>query len=196
MRESWDNWEARIAASASRARAALAAGATLDDVLRTFRTRDRLDTLDAEAALGRIASQEMDRHTAELIVRNSSVRSYAHLTLADLELLGDTPRGADVAVFTRYHRDEAIIERKPFLLYVRRPETTRSVALHASVIPLDEPLAEHTHQISGEAVTFEGICDDVRRSAAAWPTELSILRNAPDQLLLHFVRAPSNNAKA
>jgi hypothetical protein len=36
---------------------------------------------------------------------------------------------------------------------------------------------------------FERLCADVRRSAAAWPTELRILRDEPDQLLLHFRRA-------
>jgi hypothetical protein len=44
--------------------------------------------------------------------------------------------------------------------------------------------------ISGDGVTFERICNDARTAAAAWPTELRILREEPDQLLLHFLRAP------
>jgi hypothetical protein len=182
----------------------MAAGATLDDVLCRFRTRDQLDTLDMQDALCRIASREMDRHTAELIVRDSAIRSYAHLTLGDLELLGDVPSVSvcdvhgvdDVDRFTRHHRDGAIIERKPFLLYVRSRQTAQAVELHASTVPLDEPLPQFTSCINGQLVTFESVCNDVRRSVAAWPTELHILRDEPDQLLLYFLRAPSKNPQA
>ncbi len=204
MRDTWEVWQERITAAATRARIAMAAGATLDDVLCRFRTRDQLETLDMQDALCRIASREMDRHTAELIIRDSSIRSYAHLTLGDLELLGDVPSVSvcdvhgvdDVDRFTRNHRDHAIIERKPFLLYVRSRETAQAVELHASTVPLDEPLPKFTSCINGQLVTFESVCNDVRRSVAAWPTELHILRDEPDQLLLYFLRAPSKNPQA
>lgn len=196
MREPWDVWQERITAAATRARMAMASGATLAEVLCRFRTRDQLDTFDMEAAVCRIASRELDRHTAELIVRNPSGRSYAHLTLADLELLGDTPSAGGVDSFTRHHRDFAIIDREPFLLYVRSRRTTQAVELHASTFPLDEPPAEYTHCISGELITFEGVCNDVRRSVAAWPTEFRILRDQPDELLLYILRAPSKNPQA
>ena len=103
MRETWDVWQERITAAVGRARKAMSSGATLDDVLCRFRTRDQLDTLDAEVALCRIASREMDPHTAEMIVRNPSGRSYAHLALADLELLGDAPSVGDVDGLTRHN---------------------------------------------------------------------------------------------
>jgi hypothetical protein len=35
-----------------------------------------------------------------------------------------------------------------------------------------------------------------RRRRCAWPTELRILRDEPDQLLLYFLRAPSKNPQA
>lgn len=169
----------------------MAAGGTLDDVLRTFRTWDCLGPIESIEALCKIAA--MGLSCAKMIVSNSCAgRSYAELTLADLELLGDAPRVGGVDPFTRWYRNNAIIERKPYLLYMR--DTTRSVYLYASATPLEGPPASPTTAtggwISGNGVTFERVCDDVRRSAAAWPIELRILRDEPDQLLLHFLRAP------
>jgi hypothetical protein len=70
------------------------------------------------------------------------------------------------------------------------------VNTYTSAIPLEaqpaHPGIERAGSITGDSVTFERVCDDVRRAAAAWPTELRILRDEPDQLLLlHFLRAPS-----
>jgi hypothetical protein len=183
----------RIAAAAARARTAMAAGATLDDVLRTFRTLDQLGVIESMRALMEIS--KMDLSCAKLIVANSCEgRSYAQLTLADLELLGDAPHVGGVDHFTRRSRADANIERKPYLLCVRDRRTTRSVAVYSSAIPLEaqpaHPAIEMAGTITGDSVTFERVCEDVRRAAAAWPTELRILRDEPDQLLLHFVRAP------
>jgi hypothetical protein len=110
----------------------------------------------------------------------------------ELELLGDTPRVGGADYFTRCSRDDAIIERRPYLLYVRNRETTGSVYTYRSATPLEAAAvsAAVAGWISGETVTFERVCDDVRKAAAAWPTELRILRDEPDQLLLHFLRAP------
>jgi len=93
-------WKTRGA----RARAAMAAGATLDDVLGTHK-------------LGAIGSIRLLREIApiplwclKILVGNSG--SYAHLTLADLEMLGNAPPDG-VDFFIHSHRNEAIIERKP-----------------------------------------------------------------------------------
>jgi hypothetical protein len=51
----------------------------------------------------------MDLSCAKIIVSNSCEgRSYAQLMLADLELLGDTPRVGGVDYFTRCSRNDAI----------------------------------------------------------------------------------------
>ncbi|HEY0195573.1 MAG TPA: hypothetical protein VGC42_30880 [Kofleriaceae bacterium] len=187
---------ARISVAAARARAAMTGGATLDEVLRAFRDQDELGAIGSIQALRELSAMEMS--CAKDIVSNACEgRSYAHLSLADLELLGDVPRVGGVDYFTRRHRDDAIIERKPYLLYVRAPEATRSVDLHPAAIPLAAPPdGEHAGCITGDCVTFERVCDDVRRAAAAWPTELRILRDEHDQLLLHFLRATSASEAA
>jgi hypothetical protein len=80
-----EDWEARFTAIAARARAAMSAGATLDDVLRTFRTQDELGAIESIRALREISGMGMS--CAKLIVSEfCEGRSYAHLTLADLEL--------------------------------------------------------------------------------------------------------------
>jgi hypothetical protein len=183
----------RIAAAAARGRAAMSAGATLDEVLHRFRTDDELGSIESMIALREMSP--MGLSCAKLIVSNAcDGQSYAQLTLADLDLLGDTPRVGGVDYFTRCDRDHAIIERKPFLLYVRDRHMTRSVNTYASAIPLEAPPAHAESgtggSISGDTVTFERVCGDVRKAAAAWPTELRIVRDEPDQLLLHFLRAP------
>ena len=178
--------DARIAAAAARARAAMAAGATLDDVLRTFRTGDGLSALESMDALQEIAA--MDLSFAKLIVSNSCAgRSYAQLTLADLELLGDA-RGLDYV--TRYFHLEAIIERKPFLLYERDPSSTSDMYRYLSATPLETPPAHRTicDSMTG---SFDRVCASAHMDATALPTELRILRDEPDQMLLHFLRVSS-----
>jgi hypothetical protein len=189
-----EEWKARLAAAAARGRAAMSGGATLDEVLRAFRFKDELGSNESIWALREISAMALS--CAKLIVSNSCEgRSYAQLTLADLDLLGDTPRvGGGVDYFTRCSRDDAIIERKPYLLYVRSRHTAWSVDTYTSAIPLEAQTAHVATgtggSISGDDVTFERVCNDVRKAAAAWPTELRILRDEPDQLLLHFLRAP------
>jgi len=199
--EDWDDWQARILGAATRARAAMASGATLDQVLCDFAAREKFDELDAQAALCQIATRAMDRDCAEFIVQNASKgrsRDYARLTLADLELLGETPAVDGVDNFTRWHRQDAIIERKPYQLYTRarEPGWSKSVAIYRTDVPLEAPSGKNPHWLSGEGLTFESVCADVLRSAAAWPSELCVLRNEPEQFLLHFVRAPSGHARA
>jgi hypothetical protein len=184
----------RLAGAAARARAAMTAGATLDDVLRTFRDDEQLGAIEAIKALRELAP--MDLSCAKLFVSSfCEGRSYAHLTLSDLELLGDMSHVEGVDYFTRRHHEDAIIRRKPYLLYVRDLRTSRSVLIYVSATPLAaEPMHSapgETGWISGDDVTFERICDDARRAAAAWPSGLRIVRDEPDQMLLHFIRAPS-----
>jgi hypothetical protein len=154
-------------------------------VLRRFRTDDELGAIESMQALREVAPIELT--CAKMIVANAfEGRSYAHLTLADLELLSDVPETGGVDFFTRRSREDAIIERKPYLLYIREPE---GVGLVASTTPLDEPPPPpRWGSMSGP---FEAVRDDVRRSAAAWPTELRIERDEPGRLLLHFLRARS-----
>lgn len=189
-----DDDDRRFAAIAARARAAMTAGATLDDVLRTFRTDEQLGAIESMRALRTLAP--MDLSCVKLLVSNwCEGRSYAHLTLSDLELLSDAPNTRGVDYFMRRHRDDAIIERKPYLLYVRNRQTTGSVSVYTSATLLDtqptEPPPGMIGSISGSSVTFERVCDNARRAAAAWPNELRIVRDEPDQLLLQFLRAAS-----
>lgn len=197
MSTKWDDWQARIRRAATRARTAMASGATLDEVLWGFRVREQFDSEDTESALCQIAARAMDPLCANFIVRGSSAGySYARLTPADLELLGDTPEFGGVDHFTQIHRHQAIIERKPYLLYApsQNPAWSGAVALYKTDIPLDAPSEQPTNWLSGDLVTFEGVCDNVRRSAVAWPSELCILRDEPDLLLVRFLRVPSVNA--
>ena len=175
----------------------MASGTTLDEVLWGFRVREKFDSEDSEAALCQIAARAMDPLCAKAIIKGSSEgRSYARLTLADLELLGDIPDVGGVDYFTQMHRHEAIIERKPYLLYAPSPNPawSGSVALYRTDIPLEAPSEQPMNMLSGKLVTFEGVCDNVRRSAVAWPSELHILRDEPDLLLVRFLRVPSVNA--
>jgi hypothetical protein len=70
------------------------------------------------------------------------------------------------------------------------------VVIYRTDVPLEAPAAEPTRRLSGESLTFESVCENVRRSAAVWPSELRILRDEPEQLWLHFLRAPSAHARA
>jgi hypothetical protein len=169
----------RSTAVGARARAAMAAGATLEDVLRTFRTHDKLGAIGATLALREIAPIPL----WWLKIPVTSGRSYANLTLADLEMLANAPPdGVDFSIHSC--RNDTIIERKPYLLLARdhpRPRMWRSAT------PLETP---PTHSGGSTYGPFESVCGDARRTAAVWPTELRILRDEPDRLLLHFLRAP------
>ena len=170
------------------------AGASFDDILRTFRTDDQFGAIESMLALQAISPMSLS--CAKLIVSNAcDGRSYAQLTLAELDLLGDAPHVAGVDYFIRCSRDDAIIARKPYLLYVRDRAMPRSVHTYISATPLEAPQAHRAPQSAGSAagddVAFERVCDDVRRAAAAWPTELRVLRDEPNEMLLHFLRAPS-----
>jgi hypothetical protein len=92
----------------------MAAGATLDDVLRTFRTHDELGAIGSILALREIAPIPL--WCLKILV--TSGRSRAHLTLADLEMLANAPPDG-VDFFIHSCRNDAIIERKPYLLLVR-----------------------------------------------------------------------------
>jgi hypothetical protein len=88
------------------------AGATLDDVLRTFGTDDRLGAIESIEALRRIAALGLS--CAKLLVATAcGGRSYAHLTLTDLELLADAPRVGGVDSFTRSHREKRSSNASP-----------------------------------------------------------------------------------
>ncbi len=102
--------------------------------------------------------------TAKTIVSNfCEGRSYAHLTLADLDVLG-------------------------CLLYARL--RVGVVAVASSAVPLAALPADGRHgSISGAGVTFERVVASGRTAAAAWPTELALERDAPDQMLVRFLRA-------
>ena len=143
----------RLAGAAARARAAMTTGATLHDVLRTFRTDEQLGVIEAVMALRELAP--MNLTCAKMLVSNPfEGRSYAHLTLSDLELLGDTPRVGGIDYFMRCQRDEAIIKRKPYLLYVRERRTTQSVRTYVSATPLD---TEPMHPAPDETGPFRAI---------------------------------------
>ena len=190
-----DEVRIRVVAAAGRARAAMSAGANVSDVLRTFRDADQLSALECMWALREIAP--MDLSCSKMIVSTwCEGRSYEHLSLADLDLLGDTPRAGGVDSFTRRQRDDAIIDRKPWLLYARRSK--QWVYVIASAVPLaafPSPLAEGQYgSVSGASVSFEGVTADARKAAAAWPSEIAIERDDPDELLLRFLRAPLPSA--
>ncbi len=165
----------------------MASGATLDDVLRTFRTDDQFGFIDSIRAL--LAIARIGLSCAKTIV--SDGRSYAHLTLADLDLIADTPDapfdGAGYDILGSRWR--AIVERKPYLLYVRDRDSAIRVNFYTSATPLEAPPQRDAGSIYGSGARLELVRDAVRSTAAAWPTEFRILRDDPDQVLLHFLRA-------
>jgi hypothetical protein len=121
----------RSAAVGARARAAMAAGARLDDVLRTFRTHDNLGAIGSILALREI--MPIPLWCSKILV--TSGRSYAHLTLADLEMLRNAPPDG-VNHFIHFVCNDAIIERKPYLLlardHPRPPMWTSAIPLETS----------------------------------------------------------------
>lgn len=175
-----------IAELAWRIRADLQAGATLDDVLGVLRT-ERHGPLKVMAALRRMCGLRFG--TAKTLVADfCEGRSYAHLTLADLDLLGDAPRPGRGEHFPGDARDYAIIERRPWLLYAR--QAPGSVAAASARAPIATLPADGRHGgIYGASVSFEGVATSTRAAAAAWPHELVIERDEPDQMLVRFVRA-------
>jgi hypothetical protein len=181
----------RISALGARIRAEMIAGSTLDDVLHALH-REVYGAVELVAAVREVGGMQLT--TAKVLVSNiCDGRRYPHLTLADLELLGDTPRTGSVDYFTHRERDDAIVDRKPWLLYARKSK--QSVYVLTSAIPLaafPAPLREGEYgSRSGSSVSFESVAADARAAAAAWPTEIAIERDDPDELLLHFLRAPS-----
>jgi hypothetical protein len=97
-----EEWEARIKAVADRARAAMAAGATLDEVLRTFRTDDQLGSIASMRALMELSG--MGLSCAKLIVSNSCEgRSYGQLTLNDLVLSDNWISPPPCCLSSRYY---------------------------------------------------------------------------------------------
>ncbi len=186
-----DELDKRLSAIGNRAREAMARGATLDDVLNGFRIAEGLRSIESIIALRAIAL--IDSTCAKDIVTNSSEgQSYAHVTLSILDTLADTPRTGGVDFFTRGQRDTAIIHGEPYVLYTRDPSSSSRVRTYTSKLPLAQaPHLDTLTGISGDTVTFERVCNDVRRSAAAWPTEFRVVRDEPDELLLHVTRARS-----
>jgi hypothetical protein len=185
-----EEWNTRIVAASDRARAAMAAGATLDDVLNTFRTDDKLGTIESMMALREIAPIPLWCLTGLLGDYRAGRRyRYAHLTLADLEMLGNAPPDG-VGFVIHSCRADAIIERKPYVLLVRDHPYPRKWRKWISAIPLETPPPHNNSSVYG---VFESVCSEARRVAAVWPTELRLLRDEPDQLLLHFLRTPLAN---
>jgi hypothetical protein len=165
-------------------------GTSLDDVLRDLREVEGLGTIESIRVLRTIAPITLN--CAKGIVFNAEEgRSYASVTLAVLDTLADTPSVGGVDFFTSCNREAAIIDRKPYLLYAR-DRGSSAVRLYTSDVALEHaPGFEAPGWICGDTVTFERVCDDVRRAAAAWPSELRIVRDGLDELLLHVVRARS-----
>ena len=180
----------RLAARGVRARAAMAGGTTLDAILTELRDHEQLNSIACMRVVMEMAAISLVC-AKDLVSSWCEGRSYAHLTLADLDLLADTPRAGGVTFFLRTYRDAAIIDRKPYLRYARDPDHPSSVDTFTSSAPPPARPRTASGSISGGTVTFDRIRDDARRAAAAWPTEIRILRDEPDELLLHFLRAPS-----
>lgn len=171
---------------ARRIRTELLAGSTLDDVLRTLRAEGH-GSVAVIAALRRASG--MNLGTSKTIVAGfCEGRSYARLTLEELDILGNAPRVGGVDYFTVMHRDDAIIERKPWLLYER--QRACGVAWASSEVPIAALPADGRHgSVSGAGVTFESVAASTRTAAAAWPTEIAIERDEADTMLVRFLRA-------
>lgn len=179
----------RIAELAQRIRIEMLGGLTLDDVLRALK-REEYNSVMVVAAVRALGN--MGLATAKDIVSTwCEGRSYAHLTVADLELLGDAPHVAGVEFFTRMDRDRAIIDRKPWILVARKSkQSVYTIASRVPLAALPSPLADGQYgSRSGASVSFESVAAELRTAAAAWPTEIAIERDEPDELLVHFVRA-------
>jgi hypothetical protein len=184
-----DESRERFKAAAARAREAMLKGALFDDVLRTFRDDDKFGPIEAILALQELAPIGLS--CAKGIVSTwCEGQSYAHLTLADLELLCETPPDGRVDYFMQRSREHAIIDHAPYLLYVRKTPNTPARHFYTSAPPLAPSLLRPRFDSMDEA--FESVCHDVRKAAAAWPSELRIIREEPDQLLLHFIRVPAH----
>jgi hypothetical protein len=180
----------RIARLAKRIRAEMQAGSTLDASVRKLRSESH-GAVEVIAAVRELGNMQLT--TAKQIVSSMCEgQSFEHLSLVDIDLLGDTPR-AGVDFFVSRHRDEAIIDRKPWLLYARK--SNLAVHVITSAVPLavfPAPLRDGQYgSISGASVSFESVTAKARAAAAAWPNEIAIERDEPDELLLRFLRAPT-----
>jgi hypothetical protein len=181
----------RIEVAANHGRASLTAGATLDDVLRTFRDADGLGAIECVVALRLIAPIELA--CCKLLISEwCEGRSYAHLLLADLDLLADAPRIDGVEAFLSRYRDEAIIDRQPWLLFARdRPGSVHTLRSRTPLTAFPSPPERSAcGSILGATVTYEAVAAKARVSAAAWPAELAIERDHADEMMLRSIRVP------
>jgi hypothetical protein len=168
---------------ARRIRTELLAGSTLDDVLRTLRAEEH-GLLRIIAALRRASGMNLGT-SKTIVARFWEGRSYARMTLDDLDILGNAPRVGGVDFITAMLRDDAIIDRKPWLLYAR--QCAWGVACASSEVPIAALPAHGRHgSVSG---TFESVAASTRTAAAAWPTEIAIECDEADAMLVRFLRA-------
>lgn len=180
-----DELDARLAAIAARGRDAMAAGTTLDDVLHGMKHRDHLGPIEAMIALRTMSPMSLPC-AKDLVSRWCEGASYAHVTLAELDVLGDAPRVRGVDFFVRCERDAAVIAREPYLLYAAGVAPATGTQLWRSAMPL----ATRSRQASGSSSeSFAVVRARVHAAIAAWPGEIRVVRDEPGELSVQFMRA-------
>lgn len=175
--------EQRVAAAAARGRAALHAGATVDEVLRVFRQEDQLGMIGVILALRAI--EPIGLAAARQIVEPAWMGTrFPHLGLEQLRHLAHLPHRANIHRWLPSHLQSAIIDGHAWTLFV--PGGPRSVRFYNSATADPARAAS----MSGDGVSFEWVRDEAIAAVAepGWCDEVRVARDEPGLLLVHFPR--------
>jgi hypothetical protein len=181
--------ERQIAAAAARGAASLSAGKRLDEVLRAFREDDQFGAIASMLALMRTVDGIGLATAKELVDSACGGVRFPHLGLDELRHLAYVVRLPDASLWwwIESHLRGAIISGRPWKLFQRDvPEVPRSVHYFDAATP--DP--KRAGSMYGDGLSFDGICNDLRAAARApgWSDELTIARDEPDLILVHFLR--------
>ena len=108
------------------------------------------------------------------------------MTLAELDALGDAPNVGGVHFFIQCSRDEAILARKPYLLYAANPDSRTSVRMVSS--PTSRSRAPAGQGWGTTSRSFEQVRRDVSDAVAAWPSEIRVVHDDKVELEIQFIR--------
>jgi hypothetical protein len=182
--------EERIAAAAARGMANLRIGKPLDDVLQAFREDDRLGAIASMMALRAIEDISL-KAAKELVSAACAGERFPHLGLEELRHLARIPGPPSDRSWLPTHLEGAIISGRAWKLFVRAEPG--SVRYFDATTP-DPSRAGSMH---GSAISFDAIRDEVRGAVSqpGWSEELRIVRDEPDQLLVHFLRVRESSGR-
>ena len=169
-----------VGAAASRARARLEAGASVDDILQIL--DGELGRMRALLALQVVAGIGLTN--ARRLFEMSSLRSFAHLHLVDLERLSAIA-GMVGDSWLKVHLERAVMDHRPWLLVVPGEEDGQ-IRFYLAKEATTDP--QETGTSWERDLALSTLRDRVRACAAEseWQEYVEVVRDEPEALLIHF----------